>query len=388
MPLVTIVQRVLPHYRHAFFERLHGALADSGVELNLIYGQEKPGSVPKTLELDRPWAKRIRNKYVSAKGVELVWQPCLDQFDRSHLVIVEQANRLLVNYWLALRSHSRGQKIAFWGHGRNMQASSVGSWRERFKSNFVGAADWWFAYTELSSNIVGASGFSSDRITVVQNAIDTDELAGAVESVLPDQLQRIKDELNIHSDNICVYCGGMYRDKKLAFLLASCLEIKSSIPDFHMLFIGDGPDRRLVEQAAFEHSWIHNLGPKYGADRVPYFVLSKALLISGGIGLGIVDSFVTRTPLITTDVPLHGPEIAYLTNHVNGVITAHVTRNYADAVVEYLHAPSRQSTMRDACALSARKYTLENMVRNFAAGVLQCLESPRSAKKGMLSWRH
>lgn len=385
MPSITVVQRILPHYRHAFFNQLRDTLAASGVDLYLIYGQEQPGAVPRTLDLDRHWARRIRNNYVNMGKIELVWQPCLNHLDCSDLVIVEQANRLLLNYWLTLRRHNAGQKVAFWGHGRNMQAPVASRLRDRLKRNVIGGADWWFAYTELSSQVVGATGFSSKRITVVQNAIDTDELQIGIKSYTPHRLQQMKDELNIRSDNTCLYCGGMYPDKKLEFLLESCVKIRAEVPDFHMLFVGDGPDRSLVAQAARKNDWIHDLGPKYGADRVPYFMLSKALLSPGGIGLVIVDSFVMRTPLITTDLPIHGPEIAYLSNHVNGVMTEYDTRNYATAVVEYLRSPLRQAIMRDACALSAKKYTLENMVTNFSSGVLQCLEFQPNARNGILT---
>lgn len=381
MPSITVIQRVLPHYRHAFFDRLHNALATQGVELNLLYGQEQPQSVPRTLDLNRAWTKRIHNTYVNAKGTELVWQPCMEHLAKADLVIVEQANRLILNYRLALRRPNRTQKIAFWGHGRNMQASDASGWRERFKRNFIGVTDWWFAYTELSAKVVRATGFAPERITVVQNAIDTGELVHAINTLTTDRLEQIKADLNIQSNNICLYCGGMYPDKKLAFLLEACSIIKTEIPDFHMLFIGEGPDRGLVKQAAQNLSWVHDLGPIYGADRVPYFLLSKAVLSPGGIGLIIVDSFVTRTPLITTALPLHGPEIAYLTNQVNGLMTAHDTGSYANAVTEYLRSPLCQAMMRDACAISATQYTLDNMVNNFCTGILQCLESPH-AKKG------
>lgn len=384
MRQVVFVQRVMPHYRHTFFQELNRRLNVFGVALKVIYGQEVPGTVPKTSDFKTPWAHRIENRYLTLPGLQMIWQPCLDHLKNSDLIIVEQANGLMLNHALML-SRGKNQRLAYFGHGKNFQARAGNRWRDGAKSYLAGRVDWWFAYTGLTATIVGASGYEPDRITVVQNAIDTDELEEAVHR-LSSSGKKVREELNVVSDNICVYCGGMYPDKKLSFLLEACVRIRAAIPDFHMLFIGEGPDRYLIERAAKEHNWIHDLGPKYGADRVQYFLSSKALLMPGLVGLGIVDSFVTKTPLFTTDLPIHSPEIAYLTNQVDGVMTASDTQSYASAVVDYLKSPSRQAEMRDACAKSAKIYTLGNMVRNFSTGILQCLEQPRNVRKGALLW--
>ena len=100
---VTIVQRILPHYRICFVERLHEQLALRGIELELVYGQELPGTVPRTTPLQKPWAHPIENRYLTFGSAELLWQPCLARLRGSDLVIVEQSNRLLLNYWLQIR---------------------------------------------------------------------------------------------------------------------------------------------------------------------------------------------------------------------------------------------------------------------------------------------
>src|SRR5690606_20792153 len=114
--------------------RLHSALAQRGIRLQLVYGQERPGTVPATVDLDEPWASRIRNTYFSAGSVEVVWQPCLNRVADSDLTIVEQSNRLLLNTLLQLRRATTGTRLAFWGHGRNLQSRRSGGLRERFKS--------------------------------------------------------------------------------------------------------------------------------------------------------------------------------------------------------------------------------------------------------------
>jgi hypothetical protein len=53
----------------------------------------------------------------------------------------------------------------------------------------------------------------------------------------------------------------------------------------------------------------------------------------GLVGLVIIDNFVTQLPMFTTDNNnnIHSPEVSYLQNDVNGVMTANTLDDYVDA---------------------------------------------------------
>ncbi len=245
MKKVAIIQRVLPHYRVAFFHGLREALVKDGIELELFYGQEYPGTVPKTVDLDADWAHRLDNHYSRLLGVELDWQPCLKPLLDADLVIVEQANRLLINYILLFsRWIGKHPKLAYWGHGRNMQADASWNWRESLKRLLTNNVDWWFAYTAMSTKTVISGGFPIEKITIVQNTIDATALTRAADALSAAQLDGLRAELGIEaSDKAGVFCGGMYADKKLDFLLEACVAIRARVPDFHVVLIGNGPEQ-------------------------------------------------------------------------------------------------------------------------------------------------
>lgn len=377
MQTVSIIQRILPYYRVRFFHQLHHELALHAISFKLIYGQEKRGTVPRTLTIDEPWAVRVENKYWSLGSQELVWQPVLRYVTGVDCVIVEQANRLLINHYLVFRrKFIKRPQMAYWGHGKNLQAKNTHRTSERLKHRLLGQADWWFAYTPLSANFVASTGFSEDRITNIQNTIDITEFSETKEKTDQTDIVRLRTHLGIKSKNVSLYCGGIYSDKRINFLLEACFKIKALLPDFEMVIVGDGPDQYIVEAAAKATPWLHYVGPKHGVDRVPYFLISKALLMPGMVGLAVVDSFIGGTPLFTTDIPIHSPEIAYLVNGVNGVVTPNSTDAYANAVVGYLNSESMQVRMQQGCQESAKKYSLENMVNNFSAGIRTWLACP------------
>jgi len=372
---VTIIQRIVPHYRVPFFEALHCELARAGIELQLIYGQEYPGTVPRSELLKHPWTIRIENRYFNTPLGQVVWQACMSHLQDSDLIVFEQANSLLLNYWLMISRGRRKHRLAFWGHGRNFQACSGHFLREGLKKWFINQVDWWFTYTESSAKTVRESGFPPGRITVVQNAIDTNELESALAGVTQADLNGLRAHLGLANDHVALYCGGLYAGKQLDFLIAACQAIRQRISNFHIIFIGNGPEQEKVERAAQEHDWIHYVGPKFGEDRAVYFKASRALLMPGLVGLAIVDSFVAGTPIFTTDLPSHSPEISYLEHGVNGMITPFSASHYANAVAGFFESEGLQKRLREGCQRGARVYTFEHFVERFASGIVRCLSA-------------
>jgi len=370
---ICIIQRILPHYRVKFFINLQRILKKKNIELVLIYGQESPGTVPKSASCDEVWAHKINNKYIKIFGKEIVWQPCLGYISNADLIIIEQSNRLLVNSLLQWKLN-RKYNLAYWGHGRNLQGNRRSIF-ERYKKYISKYVDWWFAYTEKSVSILSEIGFDINKITLVNNAIDNSELIDHIKNFTSDDLINLKENLNITTNNVAIYCGGMYANKSIAFLLESCEKIKKLQHDFEVIFIGSGPDAIYVEKAAVNNPWIHYVGEQYGQDRVGYFLLSKVMLMPGAVGLAVVDSFILKVPLFTTDITTHGPEIAYLINGENGIITNHKTDSYAEQVASYLKDESLQAKLKSGCSNQSSEITLDNMVDRFASGILNAAKS-------------
>ncbi len=369
MKRITIIQRVLPHYRLSFYRRLYETLNNAGVSLNLIYGQEEAGTVPKTVSVDEPWAVYCPNIYFHCLGQELVWQKIPPQYLETDLLIVEHANRLLNNYIFLFRQrHNR--KIAFWGHGKNMQSSGW-SLKEIIKKWLINKVDWWFAYTEISRIEVQKAGFPADRITTINNSIDTAQLQENLAKVTRQQIDNIYLRYKISSPHLtCLYCGGLYPDKKLDFLLSACDKIRKSLPEFSLIIVGGGPEENKIKEASTKFRWLHYAGSQFGADLAVYLRCAKALLMPGLVGLVVIDSFLAGLPLFTTDNKIHSPEIAYLRHGGNGIITPYNEDNYANAIISFLENPSH--VLRDGCLQSAETYTLENMVANFVTGITTC----------------
>ncbi len=370
MKKILILYKFLPQYREDFFNLLKIELAKHKIELDLIYGKSKD-IVALGREVDIEWAKYIPNKRIKIGKTEVLWQPCLKYLKGKDLVIVENANKLIINYYLMIARHFSKYKLAFWGHGRNLQ-EDIGSYRNRFKSLFMNKCDWWFGYTEATKKILLNKNYPENKITVVQNAIDTLGLRDYYYDIKDSDVNDLKDQLRIDNSKTGIYCGAMYPEKKLDFILETCVRVKKEIPEFNMIFIGSGIDSYKVQEASKTNCWMHYVGPKFGKDRIPYFKIASIQLMPGLVGLGILDSFAMETPIITTNFLFHSPEIDYLKSGINGIITNNNLDDYSNSVIEVLKTESYIKLI-EGCKLSAKKYTVENMVEKFKNGVLSCL---------------
>jgi glycosyltransferase involved in cell wall biosynthesis len=371
---VLILYKFLPQYRVDFFNQLKDELYKRDIELTLIYGKMKDAHSSKKDEVDLPWAIYRENRVINIANVSLLWQPSIDHIKQSDLVIVEQANKLLINYYLMFMRLFSKRKFAFWGHGRNMQEEEKGL-KNKLKYFYIGFCDHWFAYTDSVKDFLISKNVSSDIVTVVNNAIDTKTLRQQYIECSDSEVAQAKNELNINSNNIAIYSGSLYDIKKIDFLIQSAIEIRKSIDNFQLIIIGSGPDSYIVDEATKKHDWIHGIGAKFGKDRVVYFKMASLFMLPGAVGLAILDSFATQTPMVTTDIPLHGPEIDYLNDGINGAMTIFDIDEYANRVISLFKDKEALSTLEKGCIDSLQEYTVEHMVYSFANGVEECLKS-------------
>lgn len=368
---VLIIQEHLPHYRAAFFERLRVDLKERGLKLDLVYGVDADSRM---LTHRLEWATAVKIRRLGP----FRWH-CLGSMTKgADIIVVPQELKYLRCLLLLVTTRFSRRIFAYWGHGRNFQAGDGGriaSWLKRFVSRRV---DWWFAYNDLSARIVESMGYPPERITAVGNAIDANGLIARRREIGEAELEHLRGRLGIESANVALFNGAIYEEKRISFLLEAAAIIRQKIPDFHLLVIGEGPQREIVRQSASRYPWIHDLGPMRDDQKVPYWMLCRLLLMPGLVGLVIVDSFALEVPIVTTDYPFHSPEIDYLKNGINGVSVpcGDSAAAYADAVVDLLRDPERIRVLARGAGRSAADHTIEKMVAQFSTGVSMALSRP------------
>lgn len=383
MARVVAIIPNMKQYRAALFPMLSSALAQYGVRLAVLYSNPNPVEKMKgdNVDLPQPLGRKIPG-WSFANHRLLLQMPRPSDILAADLVIVVQATGYLLNYPLLLLSALRLKRIAFWGHGKNLQGDPA-SLAERVKRALANATDWWFAYTFETKRYLESIGVDPAKITPVENAIDTRSFRAALGSVSEEEIIAARESLALPPDaRVGLYCGSLYREKRIDYLLDAARHAAELLPSFRLLIVGAGPEADAVRRAGESCDYIRYLGPKFGRERAVYFRMAELLLNPGLVGLGILDGFAAGLPLITTSDARHSPEIAYLIEGENGSMVHGDSRAFARSVVEILGDRDRLNAMQGAARAAGDRYTIENMVENMRRGILQCLGFEPAGRAG------
>ncbi len=365
---VVIIQRVLPHYRHSFFRELRSLCVGMDVDLQLYYGQERDGAVPKTYPLEESWAHPIVNVYLFPGKSDVCWHGGLPSLRGFDLVVVEHSNAIINNhFWLWGQSFT-GCPLAFWGHGRNYQ-SGRRRLRDVYKDAMLVKASWWFAYTRGGREYVVSKGFDPNRVAVVNNAVDTAQFKKDLDGLSDDLVKSVVGDRLFMSSDVGLFCGGLYSLKRLDFLVDCADAIRERRPGFQLVVVGDGPMMGFVREAASSRRWMHVVGEKIGVEKAAYFKVARVFLMPGLVGLAVLDSFVSGVPMVTTSVDYHSPEIEYLEHGLNGVVSEDDRDAYIDAVFRVLSDQDYYALLVRGALGSASQYSVHSMASNFVKGI-------------------
>lgn len=374
MKKVVIFQHRLLHYRTGFFELLRARCKSMGVQLELVHGGATRRELAKKDVGSLDWATRVENRCWEVGERDIIWQPFPKVARDADLLVVMQESRILSNYPILLK-RIFGKRVAYWGHGKNFQSDAPQGLREKWKQIVLGKVDWWFAYTDMTKDILVKSGFPEERVTNLNNAIDTSGFKADLASVDDKKIADVRASLGLlASDPLALFCGSLYPDKKLELLVSASDYVRARLPNFSLVVIGDGPSMPFLKEAQRSRPWLHTVGVKKGKEKAAYFRCCDVMLNPGLVGLHIVDAFCAGLVMVTTGNARHSPEVAYLKNGVNGYSTDDSPEAYGDAVLRLLTDKELLARMKAASYSDSEYYSLENMVENFAKGISGALQ--------------
>lgn len=355
-----------------FFLGLRDALLADGIELTVVYGTPwaEAAKSGDNILLSADFGHQVKNYFVFGKLlIQLTFLP----WWRADLVVVEHANKHLLNYLLLMLQWLGIKRIAYWGHGRDRQVSAE-DYGECFKRWTLRHAHWWFTYTQGAAEYVASQGFDPTHITVVENAVDTTALSNLLASVTDsernDALIKFGWDKN---DRVGIYCGSLYENKRLDILFEAADLVAAAHPEFRLLIMGGGVLEADVQHYVSSRRWASYAGPSFGRDKAVLLSLGELWLNPGLVGLGILDAFCASLPLITTNLPVHSPEIEYLEVDYNGLMLEANSQAFAMGIDALLRNQSQMVRLRQGARESGRLYSIETMVKNFSEGIQQCL---------------
>jgi peptidoglycan/xylan/chitin deacetylase (PgdA/CDA1 family) len=253
---------------------------------------------------------------------------------------------------------------------------------EWYRQKTLDWVSWWFAYTKGTAKYLEAHGVPASKITAVQNSVDTRKIREHLKSLTAEDRAHLRAQLGIPDKaSVGIFCGALNKAKSLPFLIESSRIIKTRIPDFHLILVGGGPEQATVQRLIDDLPWVHWVAPRFGKQKAEFLATSDAFLLPGAVGLAILDAFAAGLPMLTTRLKIHGPEIEYLEEGVNGLMSDHRPAAFAGAVSAVFSQRDYLVKLQEGARAAAEKYSVEKMAENFRTGIRLCLGlSPSGAE--------
>lgn len=383
---VLIIEAQIKRYRKPFYDLLYDGLRTTGIRLNVVYSSPSTAEANKDDNCDLPPRYGVKVPAYWFGRERLLFQPAFREIAAADLVVVDQANKFALNHLLLPLALFNLKKVAFWGLGENLQSdrSAFSEWYKQRTLNWVHA---WFAYTEGTASYLAQRGVPSAKITAVQNSVDTRAMQAYIQSCSAAEKVTLRAALGVAPDApIGIYVGMLHKVKSIPFLIEAGKKVRQSIPGFHLLVVGGGPDEDKLCRSASSLPWVHFVGPRFGNEKSHLLAIADLFLLPGRAGLAVLDAFAAGLPLVATLLPIHGPEMEYVVDGFNGLVTPPDSGAYARAIVAVLSNPGMLRHLRDGAAVSAEKYSIEAMVERFKRGLVRCLANP-NRKESKLKWR-
>jgi glycosyltransferase involved in cell wall biosynthesis len=370
MIIVKILYPWMPDYRVDFFREL----VKLGLE-DRIYYQVFAGSPPR--ELGKPEAQQhafeffqVRSKEITLFRRSIIRYQVDKSWRKADLVVVEHSVRSL-NTWL-WTLFARPKKIAMWGHGRTYTKRKYG-FEEKIKDWLTRKSDWFFSYTEGGKKALIEIGYPQHQITVINNSSPISIQLKSI-NLEPKEIDSFSEHYDFQGKRLGVFIGAFSKDKRIDLILEAAQIVAQAIPNFVLVFFGEGPEGYKIEEASRTMPWI-KIGP-YATPEILKLIGLNAdvILMPGRVGLIAVDSFALGVPIVTTDFSYHAPEFEYLRHDENSIITEDNVLQFANGVIALLQDSEKKNRLVQQCKEDSERYSIDSMARSFHDGVKSSLD--------------
>jgi len=381
---LLILQPYIPEYRVAFFYDLRGALQDKGFELVLAAGRAQGHLEQRGDDRTESTADVLLNSRsigVGGKSFRIRNVRSVLHKVQPDLVVAEQAIKNADVYSLLMRQVVKGTpRFGLWGQGRAFSRPQ-GKAGSLLKQWVTRRSDWFFAYTQEGADYVVRYGVPPNRVTLLNNTIDTEQLRLELDNVSEAEIDDFRQRHALIPGQTALFLGGVDATKGIQFLLDAAEEVAKQVPGFRLVIAGSGSSSDLVRRRQQEGAPIVFVGRLDGPGKAVALRAADVMMIPEWVGLVAVDSLVAGCPIITTSHASHSPEFSYLADRMNSFIFPHQIEAYARGVVRVMKDCKSLAVVAEQAAQDSWSYSLAGMVECFARGVDDWRSSTRSLLK-------
>lgn len=321
---LIILQRLIPHYRKGFFEKINEIYPNS----RMLYGQVNSNdSLKNAVNLNKNIFIKVMNIYLDTSGKIFFSRmySLLFRFRPEVVISVFNVGNLNI-YLLFLLKHILNFKIILWSFGYDPDRGfdPKNKFADKIRLKLSEKADAVIFYWEKGKEEISKYTNKTGHFFVAPNTIDTTKLLEIKRSFDISGKEKLKLELDVKEKFHFIYIGRLVKEKEVDTLIKAYSHLESEVSDCRLSIIGDGPESENLKllSDSLNIRRIHFLGEIIDDEVTGKWIyISDAFVLPGRLGNSVVQSFCFATPVISQDKKFtHCEGIVYLKNGVNGFL--------------------------------------------------------------------
>jgi glycosyltransferase involved in cell wall biosynthesis len=341
----SVVQTGFPVYaivpQDAVLEPLVERLQGAGIEVYRLTLNGKP-----TLDLARNWLRLWH--WLRRRGIALFHQQRTGPYHGKWAVLAAKAARVPV---VVATEHQSAYPLQ--GLARHLNSLAD---RMVDRLIVVSHSDW--------QSQMAHSGRSADKVTVIHNGIDIKRYY----TYSAEDLRAHRQALGLDPEAPLIgSVARLARQKGLEYLLQAAALLRQKVPDLHVLMVGDGPCRQMLEEEARRLGIIDRtcfLG--FQRDVTPYLPLLDVFVMPSrfeSFGLTLVEAMAVSLPVVASRVGAI-PEVV-ADGETGLLVPVEDAEALASAIDTYLSNPDlRQQSGRAGRQRAEKLFSVEAMAQH------------------------
>lgn len=351
---VAMIEPVLPWYRLALLNKL---AERETLDVEVYHGTAHPLGEP-----DAEPPPGIAHHH----GINVYWPQGRDRIlwctnawgilrGGHDVVLMPEHIYTLSNWLIHLRRRVLGTpRILLTGHFR-LPPDRL-AWIRRY---WVRQADALAPYTESGAANCQTMGVTKDRIVVLGNTLDVEEIRRG--AAIPPHIQDAeRTRLGLQDQTIFLFIGRLYPDKRSPLAAEAVWELARSGRPATLLVVGGGEDSGALEILRSTGCPVHLLGEQRDPQKLAlWFAMASAVVMPDAAGLAVVSAFAHDRPVVLGPGHQHGVEVDYVRHGENGLMAEAMTAQaIATQLRRLLDEPGLWETLRCGARATADQLSM------------------------------